>query len=64
MIVGDLIYLCPNGFEDQGEYMGLVLRKKELGSGRRGSTTLYDVLLTDTNELVTISDIYFTMRKV
>ena len=63
MTVGELILLSPKNFEDEGDYMGLIVDKRQIGSGTRGGTTLYDVLLTRTNEIVTISDIYFTMRR-
>ena len=62
---GDLIYLKPKNTKIEDEdYVGLVLHTEQVGSNHGGSTVLYDVLLTETNEVITISDIYFEIWRV
>ena len=62
---GDLIYLKPKNTKIEGEdYVGLVVHAEQVGSNHGGSTVLYDVLLTETNEVITISDIYFEIWRV
>ena len=64
MNIGELVFISPKNFEDEGDHLALIISKRPIGSGNRGSTTLYDVLLTHTNEVITITDIYFTMRRL
>ena len=65
MKAGDLIYLKPKNMEIEDEdYVGLVLHAEQVGSNKGGSTILYDVLLTETNEVITISDIYFEIWRI
>ena len=65
MKIGDLIYLKPKNTKIEDEdYVGLVVHKEQVGYHRGGSTILYDVLLTETNEVITISDIYFEIWRV
>ena len=60
MKIGDLIYLKPKNTKIEDEdYVGLLVHTEQVGSNKGGSTILYDVLLTETNEVITISDIYF-----
>ena len=65
MKAGDLIYLKPKTkrIEDE-DYIGLVVHAEQVGSNKGGSTILYDVLLTETNEVITISDIYFEIWRL
>jgi len=44
--------------------IGLLVNMEQVGSNHGGSTILYDVLLTDTNEVHTISDIYFEIWRI
>ena len=65
MQIGDLVYLKPKtNNPDDVDFIGLLLHKEQVGSGKTGSTILYDVLLTDTNEVHTLSDIYFEIWRV
>jgi|TARA_R110001592_G_C12711734_1_gene707912 hypothetical protein len=65
MKVGDLVYLKPKSTKHADEdFIGLVIHKEQVGSGKTGSTILYDVMLTETNELITISDVYFKIWRV
>tara|TARA_B100000989_G_scaffold127996_1_gene95032 strand:+ start:286 stop:486 length:201 start_codon:yes stop_codon:yes gene_type:complete len=60
MKVGDLIYLKPkHKGPDSGLFFGLLINKEQVGSGKTGSTILYDVLITEVNQILTLSDIYF-----
>jgi hypothetical protein len=63
---GDLVYLKPkNQYRDnEEEFIGLVIHQQQVGSFKGVSTILYDVLLTETNEVITISDIYFKIRRI
>ena len=37
---------------------------EQVGAGKTGSTVLYDVLLAEANEVITISDIYFEIWRI
>ena len=65
MQVGDLVYIKPkpSRLEDE-DFIGLVLNKQKVGRSKLDSTILYDVLMAETNEVVTVSDIYFTIWRV
>ena len=65
MKIGDLIYLKPKGvwIEDE-DYVGLIVHMEQVGRAKIDSTILYDVLLTETNEVITISDIYFEIWRI
>ena len=65
MNIGDLVYLRPKNLTvDEEEIIGLLVNMEQVGSGKTGSTILYDVLLTDTNEVHTLSDIYFEIWRI
>ena len=64
MQIGDLVYLRPKRPRDEEEMIGLLVNMEQVGSGKTGSTILYDVLLTDTNEVHTLSDIYFEIWRI
>ena len=65
MKIGDLVYLRPKNLtSDEEEIIGLLVNMEQVGSGKTGSTILYDVLLTDTNEVHTLSDIYFEIWRI
>ena len=64
MIIGDLVYLRPkNSRILEEEYIGLLVDKKFVGHGGDG-TYLYDILITETSEVITFSDIYFEIWRV
>ena len=63
MSIGDLVYI-RHKIHDDDDYIGLVLSKERIGSGRKGSTVLYDILLTEMEDVITISDIYFEIWKI
>lgn len=65
MQVGDLVYVKPKPAQLEDEdFIGLVLKKQKVGRGKLDSTILYDVLMAETNEVITVSDIYFTIWRV
>jgi len=64
MKIGDLVYLRPKNLRDEEEMIGLLVNMEQVGSNKGGSTILYDVLLTDTNDVHTISDIYFEIWRI
>lgn len=65
MQVGDLVYIKPkpSQLEDE-DFIGLVLNKQKVGRSEIDSTVLYDVLMAETNEVITVSDIYFTIWRI
>ena len=65
MQVGDLVYVKPKPAQLEDEdFIGLVLKKQKVGRSKLDSTILYDVLMAETNEVITVSDIYFTIWRV
>ena len=64
MKIGDLVYLRPKNLREEDDLIGLLVNMEQVGSGKTGSTVLYDVLLTETNEVTTISDIYFEIWRI
>ena len=65
MQTGDLIYIKPKSSrKDDEDYVGLIVHQQQVGSNQGGSTILYDVLLTEANEVITISDIYFEIWRI
>ena len=65
MKVGDLIYFKQKGkLGDDNDYIGLLVEMQHVGKSKIDSTILYDVLLTETNELITISDVYFEIWRI
>ena len=64
MKVGDLVYLKPNRALENEEYMGLLVHMEQVGRSKLDSTILYDVLFAETNEVITVSDIYFTIWRI
>ena len=64
---GDLVYLKPKADRLIEDYIGLVISCERIPSNyspKLSSTTLYDVLLTVTNEIMTVSDIYFEVWRI
>ena len=64
MRIGELVYLRPKSLRDEEDMIGLLVNMEQVGSDTKGSTMLYDVLLTDTNEVHTLSDIYFEIWRI
>ena len=65
MTVGDLIFFKQKGkLGDDHDYIGLLIGMQHVGRSKLDGTWLYDVLLTDTSELITVSDIYFDIWRV
>ena len=64
MKVGDLVYLKPKSAVEDEEYIGLLIHMEQVGQAKIDSTILYDVLLTDANEVFTVSDIYFEIWRI
>lgn len=65
MQTGDLVYIKPKpSRKDDEDFIGLIIHQAQVGSDHGGSTILYDVLLTDSSEVITISDIYFEIWRV
>ena len=62
---GDLVYLRPKADRLIEDYVGLVINCETVPqSTRLTSTVLYDVLVTETNELITVSDIFFEIWRI
>ena len=64
MKIGDLIKLRPkraeNGIE---EYHGILINMTDVG--KNGSkTTLYDVLVGEVDQILTVSDIFFDVWRI
>mgnify|MGYP001401193260 CR=1 FL=1 len=64
MKIGDLVYLRPKNLRDEEEYIGLLVNMEQVGSNHGGSTILYDVFFSDTNDVHTVSDIYFKIWRI
>ena len=64
MKIGDLVYLRPKNLREEEEMIGLLVHMEQVGQSKLDSTILYDVLLSDTNDLITISDIYFEIWRI
>ena len=65
MKIGDLVYLRPkNIVQPMEEIIGLLVNMKHVGRSKLDGTWLYDVLLTGTNEVHTLSDIYFEIWRI
>ena len=64
MKIGDLVYLRPKNLREEEEMIGLLVHMEQVGQSKLDSTILYDVLLTDTNDLITISEIYFEIWRI
>ena len=64
MKIGDLVYLRPKNLREEDDLIGLLVHMEQVGRAKIDSTILYDVLLTETNEVITISDIYFEIWRI
>jgi len=64
MQLGDLVYLRPKNLREEDDLVGLLVHMEQVGQAKIDSTILYDVLLADTNEVITISDIYFEIWRI
>ena len=65
MKIGDLVYLQPkNIVQPMQKLIGLVVKVQHVGRSKLDGTWLYDVLLNDTSEVITISDIYFEIWRI
>ena len=65
MKVGDLVYLRPKNLTwDEEDIIGLLVNMVHVGRSKLDGTWLYDVLLTDSNEVHTLSDIYFEIWRI
>ncbi len=65
MKIGDLVYLRPkNIIQPVQELIGLIVKTEHVGRSKLDGTWLYDVLLNETSEVITITDIYFEIWRV
>ena len=64
MRIGDLVYLRPKSLREEEDFIGLVVNMKHVGRSKLDGTWLYDVLLNETTEVITVSDIYFEIWRV
>lgn len=63
MQTGDLVKLKPKRAVDLMVYTGLLLNKQQIG--RNGSETiLYDILVGELDEILTVSDIFFDVWRI
>lgn len=63
MKVGDLVYLKHKHYKED-DYIGLIVEMQHVGRSKLDGSWLYDILFTETNELITISDIYFDVWRI
>ena len=65
MKIGDLVYLRPKHIVQPVENLiGLLVKTQHVGRSKLDGTWLYDVLLNETSEVITISDIYFEIWRI
>ena len=65
MSIGDLVYIRPNNIvQPVHNLIGLVVKIQHVGQSKLDGTWLYDVLLNETSEVITISDIYFEIWRI
>ena len=65
MQVGDLVRLRPkNIVQPAQDFTGLVVKMQHVGRSKLDGTWLYDVLINEINEVLTISDIYFDIWRI
>ena len=65
MSIGDLVYIRPNNIvQPVQNLIGLVVKIQHVGRSKLDGTWLYDVLLNETSEVITISDIYFKIWRI
>ena len=64
MKIGDLVYLRPKNLREEEDFIGLVVNMQHVGRSKLDGTWLYDVLLNETTEVITISDIYFEIWRI
>ena len=63
MKIGDLVYLRPKNLREE-DYTGLLVNMQYVGRSKLDGTWLYDVLINEINEVLTISDIYFEIWRI
>ena len=65
MKIGDLVYLRPKHVvQPMEKIIGLLVSMEHVGRSKLDGTWLYDVLVNETNEVITVSDIYFDIWRV
>ena len=65
MKVGDLVYLKPkNIVQPVQDLIGLIVKTKHVGRSKLDGAWLYDVLLNETSEVITITDLYFEIWRI
>ena len=65
MKIGDLVYLRPkHTIQPVQDLIGLLVKMQHVGRSKLDGTWLYDVLINETNELITVSDIYFDIWRL
>ena len=63
MKIGDLVKLRPKRASDEIIYTGLLIKTQQIG--RNGSETmLFDVLVGELDEILTVSDIFFDVWRL
>ena len=63
---GDLVEVTPNTGNDKTTLTGLIVKITVVGANSVGNkyARLYDVLISDMDQVLTISPIFFNMRKL
>ena len=65
MKIGDIVYLRPKHIvQPVQDFVGLLVKMQHVGRSKLDGTWLYDVLINETNEVITVSDIYFEIWRV
>ena len=62
MQIGDLVYLKHKNYDE--DFIGLLVEMQHVGRSKLDGTWLYDILMSDTDEVITISDIYFEIWRI
>ena len=65
MKLGDLVYLRPKHIiQPAQDLVGLIVKMQHVGRSKLDGAWLYDVLLNETTEVITITDIYFEIWRI
>lgn len=65
MKIGDLVYLRPKHIvQPVQDLVGLLVKMQHVGHSKLDGTWLYDVLVSETTEMITVSDIYFEIWRI
>lgn len=66
MQIGDLVKLRPKSghMTFKEEYHGILIDIQDVGKKNGSKTTLYDILVGDIDQILTVSDIFFNVWRM